>query len=181
MRLMVIPWVVFAATMAIVASADDAQLEKPLIDFLTLDYMSVTQGVWTSIESHADRRTLLARINDEHKRFFATDFGDTASLRHAYYVPNGESQAYYIQFIQNLQQLNSDFQLANRIAQLLTQNDSMSSYTIDRFEREIFDHAMILSKNIFEEVSDARFWNKGKSVRFYENTSFHFHFPSLIK
>lgn len=147
------------------ATTEKEKLEKPLIDLLTLDYLSVSQGLWSVIKTHADRRTVVARINDEHRRFFGSDFGETASLRHAYYVPDGEAREYYFQFIQNLQRLNSNFQTASGVAQLLTQNDTAIGYAIDRFENDIYVHSIQLSDSIFEEVSEARFWNKGKSVR----------------
>lgn len=164
-------WQTLTVLFCVLASAaasetvETEKLEKPLIDFLTLDYLSVAQTLWSTIETHADRRTIIARINDEHKRFFDSDFGETASLRHAYYVPDGDAREYYFQFIQNLQRLNSNFQMANDVAQSLMQNDSATEYAIDRFERDIFVESVKLSDSIFEEVSEARFWNKGKSVR----------------
>lgn len=146
------------------------ELEKPLIDFLTLDYLSVAQTIWLTIETHADRQSTLARINDEHQRFFGSDFGETASLRHAYYVPldagNSHEYQYYSQFINNLQRLDSNFATASNVAQsLATQNESAIGMAIDRFERDIYVHSVQLSDSIFEEVSAARFWNKGKSVK----------------
>lgn len=152
------------AVVAVSATAREDE-EKPLIDYLTLDYMSVAQTLWSTIGSYADRRSIVARINDEHRRFFGINFGETASLRHAYYVPDGDAREYYFQFIQNLQRLNSNFQTANSVTQFLTQNESAIGYAIDRFERDIFVHSVKLSDSIYEEVSEARFWNKGKSVR----------------
>lgn len=166
MRSTGIPLIICALALAVATAADETEeLEKPLIDFLTLDYLSVAQGLWSTIELHADRPTIVARINDEHRRFLGSDFGETASLRHAYYVPDGDAREYYFQFIQNLQRLNSNFQTANGVTQLLAQNESMIGLAIDRFERDIFVNSIKLSDSIFEEVSAARFWNKGKSVR----------------
>lgn len=151
-----------------VETVESEKLEKALVDFLTLDYLSVAQTLWTAIETHADRRTVIARINDEHKRFFSSDFGETASLRHAYYVPDGDAREYYNlhNTITNLERLNSIFQLANDVSQsLILQNGPATENAIARFERDIFVESVKLSNSIFENVSEARFWNKKKSVR----------------
>lgn len=160
--------VLLCALLATVAASEPVEyveLEKPLIDFLTLDYLSVAETLWSAIETHADNRTIMAQVNDEHKRFLGSDFGETASLRHAYYVPDGDAREYYFQFIQNIQQLNIDFQTVKDISQWLMQNDTASARAIDRLERDIFVQSVKLSDSIYEEVSEARFWPKGKSVR----------------
>lgn len=133
------------------------EVEKPVIDYLTLDYQSVEESLWSAINNHADSQSVFVRIVDEHERFFRSDFGETISLRHLY-VPVSPM------LIDNLQRLNSTFQSA-RNELLLGRNDSiLAEDAIDDFGRNILISSVKNSDNIYQEVSRAQFWNKGKNV-----------------
>lgn len=148
-------------TLSLVLIATEAtisqELEKPLIDYLTLDYMSVEQSLWTALNRHFDKRTLFTRIRDEHDRFFLSDFGETNSLRSSY-VPLAGA------LIENLQRLNTTFQFARVILHSNNGNELITDEIVDEFSRDFLRNVLQTSANIFREVSHADFWNKGKNV-----------------
>lgn len=142
---------------AIAFVKSENELEKPLIDSVTLEYQSVEQQLWSAINNHADSQTVYARIVDAHEIFFASDFGETITLRHLY-VPLSQA------LIDNLQRLNGTFQSARNVLRLSRNDSVLAEDAIGAFGRDYLISSVKSSDNIFNEVSRAQFWNKGKNV-----------------
>lgn len=135
----------------------DIELEKPLIDYFTLEYLSVEQSLWASINGHNDPQIIFARIVDEHERFFNDDFGETASLRHLY-VPITAI------VLENLQRLTGTFQAAQNLLRISRNDSVLAEDAVDAFGRDFLITSLKNSDNIYREVSRPQFWNKGKNV-----------------
>lgn len=132
-------------------------LEKPFIDYITLDYQSAEQSLWAKINNHADTQSIYAQIVDEHERFFGSDFGETITLRHLY-VPLSPI------LIENLQRLTGTFQSAKNVLRISRNDSVLAEDAIDAFGRDYLISSTRNSDNIYHEISRAQFWNKGKNV-----------------
>lgn len=127
------------------------EAEKPYIDYLSEEYMSAEQSLWSRINSHSDKYSLFALVQNEHKRFISNDFGVSASTQDIY-IPSGI-------LVDNLRLVNS---LYYNVSLLLNSNsfDSINIYYV----HNILRNAKAYSEKVFREAIQAEFWEKGKNV-----------------
>lgn len=143
-------------------SVDNNESEKPLIDYLTLDYLSVEQNLWRKLvyDQNTDKSTLFSLIRNEHKRFFSIYFGSTVDLQ-GYFVYYGNQ---YIlpstkPFLNNLMLTRVFFDNSS----LLLESEHLDDI-IRTVDHSSLNFAQELSADLFREVSRAEFWEKGKNV-----------------
>ncbi|XP_031638450.1 uncharacterized protein LOC116350692 [Contarinia nasturtii] len=122
--------------------------EKPSIDYLTLDYLSVEQSLWSRLSHAGDKNDHYSLLQSEHLPFFANDFGVSQNTQQ--FVPSG-----YL--ANNLSLVNGLFY---NMSVILKSNstDAINIYHV----HEILDHSIEYGKNVFQEAIRAEFWNKGK-------------------
>lgn len=129
--------------------ADEREIEKPYIDYLTLEYLSLEQKLWTQINSGVDPTTLLSNVYEEHKEFIRNDFGVSRNTL-AIYIPTGI-------LVDNLRNVNDLFY---NISSILVHNTPADIYYVHTILRD----AVIYSEHIFNETIRADFWENGKDV-----------------
>lgn len=132
------------------SDANSKEVEKPLIDFLLLEYLSVEQSLWYKINSRSiDKTELYSNIRDEHQRFISSDFGTVTSQQNP---------------LTTLQQVNSLFYNASVF---LNSNNIALEDVVFLFRNKISDRAARLSADVFNIASRANFWENGKNVRVF--------------
>lgn len=146
--------VFFLGTCNRICQAERKEAEKPLVDYLTLDYFSVEQSLWSRINSRIDKDTLFSLIRDEHLRFITNDFGAESTLQNAY-VPSAGI------LLDNVKLVNSLFY--NASVYLNSQTITLDA-VINTFQHDILTKATKYSEYVFRESSRANFWEKGKNV-----------------
>lgn len=136
-------------------NCDVVAAKKPLIDFVTVEYLNVEQNLWYDIEHQADKRSLYGRICDAHERFFYDYLGETG-IFHTTMVDVSNTLK------DNLRRINSTFDLFtahinSRQRSSLDQivNDAANSYLMS---------VLVNADNIAREVIRADFWKKSKDV-----------------
>lgn len=130
---------------------DGKDAEKPYIEYLTLDYLSEEQSLWSRLSHQsADKNALFSLVQSEHLRFISNDFGVTPNVQD--FIPSG-----YL--ANNLSLVNTLFYNTSMI---LRSNsfDSLDVYYV----HEILANSIAYSENIFREAIRAEFWHKGKDV-----------------
>lgn len=150
---------------------EQKESEKPLIDYLTLDYLSVEQNLWRRINNrNNDKTELYSIIRNEHQRFISSDFGAVASQ---------QNPSITIQLVNSL--------FYNASVLLNSENLALDDI-IYLFRTKILDRALRYSDDVFHDASRADFWEKGKNVRIFnlattKTTTIilkkHFHFHSF--
>lgn len=139
-------------TVISVCNADVKEAEKPYVDYLTEDYLSVEQSLWTRLNSQVDKNSLYSLVRDEHQRFIVNDFGVSTSTQDIY-IPSG-ALANHLRLVNSLFYNTSVLLLSNSF-------DSISIHNV----RRVLDYAEIYSRHVFREAIDPKFWEKGKNVR----------------
>lgn len=133
-----------------VCNADTKEAEKPYIDYLTLDYLSVEQSLWSRINHVSDKNALFSLVQSEHVRFISSDFGVSSNAQD--FVPSG-----YL--ANNLSLVNTLFYNTSIIMRSMS-FDSINIYYV----HDILNSANSYSDSIFHEAIRAEFWEKGKNV-----------------
>lgn len=134
-----------------VCNAENKEAEKPYIDYLTEDYLSMEQNLWSRLKSPADKNALYLLIQREHQRFIISDFGVSTSTQDIY-IPSGA-------LVNNLRLVNSLFYNTS----LLLQSNSFDTIDI-YYVHHILRNAVAYSEHIFHEAIHPQFWEKGKNV-----------------
>lgn len=133
--------------------AENEEAEKPLIDDLTLEYLSAEQKLWALINSGEHPSTLFFNVAELHKSFILTDYGvSTNNL--AIYEPSGI-------LVDNINNVNHLFH--NTSLLLLTNTKQIESIDIHEVHT-ILRNAVAYSDHIFHEANRAEFWENGKDV-----------------
>lgn len=132
---------------------DGQDTEKPYIDYLTLDYLSVEQSLWSRLNRPGDKNDQFSLVQNEHLRFISSDFGVTPNTQD--FVPSG-----YL--ANNLSLVNTLFYNTS----LILRSDSFDSIDI-YYVHNILTSSIAYSESIFKEAIRAEFWYKGKDVRVF--------------
>lgn len=134
--------------------ADQKEVEKPQIDYLTQEYLFLEQELWTEIGSSDDTKALLSSVFDEHRRFIRYDFGVSRNTLEIY-IPTGI-------LIDNLRNINDLFY---NVSNFLINNtpDDVNRLNI-YYVNQILRDAIAYSEHVFREAMRAEFWEKGKDV-----------------
>lgn len=148
---------IFVAILS-VCHGETKDAEKPYIDYLTLDYLSVEQSLWTRLNPSSDKNALFSLLQSEHLKFISSDFGVSSNAKD--FVPSG-----YL--ANNLSLVNNLFY---NTSVLLRSNsfDSIDIYNV----HDILNYSNLYSESIFHEAIRAEFWEKGKNVRIFTNIIF---------
>lgn len=128
------------------------EAEKPYIDFLTLDYLSVEQKLWAQINSGIDSTTLYSAVLEEHKEFIRNDFGVSSNTQ-TIYIPAGI-------LIDNLRHVNNLFYNVSGMLVYAAPIESIDIYYVHRILR----NSIAYSEHVFNEAIRAEFWENGKNV-----------------
>lgn len=150
---------------------DGKEAEKPYIDYLTLDYLSVEQSLWSRLNHPGEKNELFTLVQSEHLRFISNDFGVTPNIQD--FIPSG-----YL--ANNLSLVNTLFYNTS----ILLRSNSFDSIDI-YYVHDILANSIAYSESIIREAIRAEFWHKGKdvsiSIQFllfgYENISTNNHKP----
>lgn len=145
--------VVFISVTCRAELKEPIEVEKPFIDYLTLDYLSVEQSLWSRLNHPGDKNDFFSLLQTEHLRFIRSDFGVTPNTQK--FVPSG-----YL--ANNLTLVNDLFYNAS----LILQSNSFDALNI-YYVYEILDNSIAYARNIFREAIRAEFWNKGKDVSYF--------------
>ena len=129
---------------------DGKEAEKPYIDYLTLDYLSVEQSLWSRLNHHGDKNGFFSLVQSEHLRFISNGFGVTPNTQD--FVPSG-----YL--ANNLSLVNTLFYNAS----IILHSNSFDSIDI-YYVHDILANSIASSESIFREAIRAEFWHKGKDV-----------------
>lgn len=142
--------------------AKKKEVDKPFIDYFTLEYLSMEQELWARINSGDDTSTLLSIVSDRHKYFITKDFG--ASMNNlAIYIPTGI-------LVDNLRNIN---ELFYNVSNLLLTNAPTDIYSMDiYYVHTILRDAVVYSQHVFNESMRAEFWENGKDVRKFNEKYF---------
>lgn len=132
---------------------DGKETEKPYIDYLTLDYLSVEQSLWSRLSHPTDRNGLFSLVQSEHLRFISNDFGVTPNTQD--FIPSG-----YL--ANNLSLVNTLFYNTS----LILRSNSFDSLDI-YYVHDILANSIAYSESIFREAIRAEFWHKGKDVSIF--------------
>lgn len=125
----------------------EKEAEKPLVDYLTTEYLSTEQSLWQKINNYNDRNALYGIIRNEHQRFIVGDYGAVASKQN----PSITVQLVNSLFYNASVLLNSDNLALEDIVYL--------------FREKILTKAIRYSNDVFNDGSRAAFWAKGRNVR----------------
>lgn len=149
-------------------AATEVEVDKPSIDYLTVDYLSVEQSVWKAIESHADRRVQLSTVQKEHERFFNSDFGETGNI-----IEDGADK----------DRKDATFEVANCLKELsytfsrsvLYSSSSSPNQIVNELAQDVRDTRHILnvgercSSVLADHARSATFWDKQKVLLCFLN------------
>lgn len=135
-----------------VCIAEVTEAEKPSIDYITTNYLSVEQSLWSRLNTATDKNTLYTLVQKEHQEFIVSDFGVSTSTQDIY-IPSGA-------LVNNLKLVNSLFYNTSMLLQS-NSSDSIDIYYV----QHILRNAAAYSENIFREAIHPQFWEKGKNVR----------------
>lgn len=126
--------------------AEQKEAEKPIVDYLTANYLNVEQNLWRQINSGIDKHELYSIIRNDHKRFIASNFGPIVSQ---------ENPSITIQLVNSLYYNASTLLNAENIA---------VDDIIYLFRTKILQKAIRYANDVFNDASQAIFWEKGKNV-----------------
>lgn len=135
-----------------VGCVESKEAEKPYIDFLTLEYLSVEQKLWGQINSDVGSNELYSIVLDEHKDFIRSDFGVSSNTL-AIYIPSGI-------LIDNLRNVNDLFYNTSSMLINTAPIETVDIYYVHTILRD----AITFSNHVFQEAIRAEFWEKGKNV-----------------
>lgn len=135
-----------------VCRAEQKESEKPYIDYLTLDYLSVEQSLWSRLNHPSDKNLLFSLVQNEHLRFISSDFGISSNTQD--FVPSG-----YL--ANNLTLVNNLFYNVS----VLLRSDSYDLVDL-YYVHDVYNKANAHAESIFREAIRAEFWDKGKNVSF---------------
>lgn len=135
-----------------VGCIEGKEAEKPYIDFLTLEYLSVEQKLWGQINSDSDSNELYSIILDEHKEFIRNDFGVSSNTQ-TIYIPSGI-------LIDNLRHVNDLFYNTSSLLINTAPIEAIDIYYV----HTILRNAVTFSNHVFQEAIRAEFWENGKNV-----------------
>lgn len=135
---------------ALVYGLEHKEAEKPLVDYLTTEYLSTEQDLWSKIKNYNDRSSLYDVIRNSHHRFIAADYGAVASK---------ENPSTTIHLV------NSLFYNATV---LLNSNNLALEDIVYLFRDKILTKAIRYSNDVFNDASRADFWAKGRDVCLFE-------------
>lgn len=152
-------WVIFLFTFLAIGWADNKDAEKPYIDYLTLEYLSVEQNLWSRINSNSDSNTLYSMVQNEHQRFISNNFGVSTNT-HDIYIPSGI-------LVDSLKQVNHLYYNTS----ILLNSGSIETINIYNVHT-ILRNAIAYSENLFREAIQAEFWEKGKNVSLHLKLKF---------
>lgn len=133
--------------------AEQEATEKPYIDYLTLDYLSIEQSLWSRLNHMSDKNLQFSLVHDEHLRFIKSDFGISSNTQQtANFVPSG-----YL--ANNLTLVNNLFYNVS----VVLRSESFDSVDL-YYVHDVFAKANAYAESIFREAIRAEFWDKGKNV-----------------
>lgn len=138
---------------AFVYGLEQKDAEKPLVDYLTTEYLSTEQDLWNKIQSYNDRSSLYGIIRNSHNRFIAGDYGAGASKHNPSITIHLVNSLFYNASVL----LNSENLALEDIVYL--------------FREKILTKAIRYSNDVFNDASRADFWAKGRNVRSKEKIS----------
>lgn len=125
---------------------DGKEAEKPYIDYLTLDYLSVEQSLWSRLNHHGDKNGFFSLVQSEHLRFISSDFGVTPNTQD--FIPSG-----YL--ANNLSLVNTLFYNAS----IILRSNSLDAIDI-YYVHDILANSIAASESIFREAIKAEFWQR---------------------
>lgn len=132
---------------ALVYGWEQKEAEKPLVDYLTTEYLSTEQDLWSKIQSYTDRSSLYEIIRNGHHRFIAGDYGAVASNQNPSITIHLVNSLFYNASVL----LNSEHLALEDVVYL--------------FREKILTKAIRYSNDVFNDASRADFWAKGRNVR----------------
>lgn len=131
----------------LICGSDQKEAEKPLVDYLTTEYLSTEQDLWNKIQSYNDRSSLYEIIRNSHHRFIAADYGAVASKKNPSITVHLVNSLFY-----------------NASVLLNSQNVALEDI-VYFFREKIAIKAIRYSEDVFGDASRADFWAKGRNVR----------------
>lgn len=139
---------------------ESAETEKPLVDYLTLDYLSFEQDLWKKLQDNDDKTTLFWLIREEHKRFFNHGFGSITDLPDVFLLDIYRLPATQ-NFFNNIMLVKV---LYDNSSAMLESNNVHMDDIIRTFEHHTLRMAVKHSDDVFNDAIRPDFWEKGKNV-----------------
>lgn len=147
--------ILFIGAVSLAYGLEQKEAEKPLVDYLTIEYLSTEQELWGKILQRSnDRNSLYGIIRNSHHRFIAGDYGATTSEQNPSITIHLVNSLFYN-------------------ASVLLNSKNLALEDIAYFFREeILTKAIRYSNDVFNDASRADFWAKGRNVRSKKDIQF---------